>query len=287
MVADLVLGRLARSLNKCTSPFRWMGCKLALVEFRQSREVGSKGRKVRPSRRGKRRGSRGSGSLKRRAKARSDPKPDTTTSSQPLGILAPSSRKDRANQYSQRLIDKIKSLSAVRSKLGRDLRYRTGKHQERYEKLSRLIKDKRRAWVRLAHARSTDPPQLIRIRLEVLLVGIDTAFERVARAKKVEDTSLTIVQAANPDVGSWTNPGDTNNQPVKTGKFCHKCQVTAVGNICRRCGGALTKSIQQKSESERKRVKGRFRSTPWCPHGVHSWQCNTCAPPLPDSREKS
>jgi len=74
MLADSsLLGRLVRSLKKSTSPYRWMGCNIAVYDITIPDEGGLKVRKRRP-RRGKRRGRRsGSKVQKRRAVVGCDP----------------------------------------------------------------------------------------------------------------------------------------------------------------------------------------------------------------------
>jgi len=262
MYIDLKRGRLARSLNKCTSPFRWMGCKIAVYDLVVPSESGMKGGNVRsvsrPKKSRNRRSSRGSLSLLRkkavrveRALARSTPQ--ALGSSDPhLKRVVPFSRVRRANDYSRRLIHKIKWLTGVRNKMS-SLKYKVPDFDtDHYDRIRMYIKEARRDWVALARARSSDPEVLIRMRLELLVDGIDTVHERLVRNKKIaflESVSTVIPPApiGESNLGSAFNSVDENGQrPASYRWECTKCQRASGIRVCRLCGMDLENPDRKK-----------------------------------------
>lgn len=179
-------GRLARPINKLTSPFRWMGSKVAVYDLRSPSESGAQVRKNPSHLRGKnRRGCRSRrGGKKRRAMAGAAP--ETSTPAPSERRITGNCRRRRLQRkvdYSRTLIgvfvDQSKKLDIVRSRLrsmSNTAHLDVDAYTKRVNNLRGLINKTRRSWLELAKT-SGDSPAFCYIRFRLLVDERNKSFD--------------------------------------------------------------------------------------------------------------
>jgi hypothetical protein len=240
-------GRLAKSLKKSISSFRWMGCKFAVYEFINPSESGMKVRKDPVLRRGsKRRGRRSTrGGRKRRALAGAAPEiHETSVTKVRTGVGSGVRRARRKVAYSAALISAFCRLSAIREKVRRTLKATPEWHfvdvdvyTNRVNNLQRSMRKTRRSWLELAKT-SGDAPAFNDLKFRMLVSGkkglIDWSGGPTLRSGKLDHDwyGELILERPKPLSKAEERPADHVYE-------CAKCARVTNLRVCRLCGSEL------------------------------------------------
>jgi hypothetical protein len=192
---------------------------------------------------------------------------------QPLPPQAVRSRRTakqfvRANDYSMRMIEKLRSLVGIRDQLTklRSDGSLSETAQKRLDNVFVAIRRVRKNWRALARQRSSDSEQFILIRLTVLVDGIDKSYERAVKAGKVPLAERVGILSSPPGdfTGLSAGPSGGGHEFKQSASHkwrCTYCQRTSGIRICRLCGREL--APPDRSLSERNNRRGKRKQLPF------------------------
>jgi len=237
--------------------FRWMGQRCCDVQV--STPIGKRksgGSTSFTSLRGKRRrGTRGRRSgRKRRAVIRDAPGTSRKLAiSQSVRSNRSAKQFGRSQDYSRRMIERLKSLVETRDrlmKLNRNVNTWTTWRHNRIVAIRMIIRRTRKDWIDLASKRSDDSRSFILLRLTLLVSGIDTVYGHLIKrgmipyAERVDVYNPTLGEHGGSTAGSAYHALENGERPVSHKWECTKCQRTSGLKFCRLCGADLTNPDQ-------------------------------------------